>query len=768
VVTHSKRLPNSRLHDARVEHGWSQQKLAELLGTTPVSISRWENGVNHPFPYFQERMCKVFGKTPAELGLLPSPDEAGESLQSQDESPPAPGVSRINTIPNMRNPFFIGREDLLVALHERLSKTRAAALTQAQALYGIGGIGKTQTATEYAFRYSDEYTHLLWMRAATRETLVADMLMLAERLDLPEKNQQDQQRVVEAVKGWLAEHEGWLLIMDNADDLPTVREFLPSNHKGHIIFTTRAQASGAIAASIEVERLSPNDGTLLLLRWTKRLAIDAPLDQALPTERAAAERIVQEMDGLPLAIVQAGAYIEETGCTLEDYLHLYQTHCKELLGRHSRLSLDYPETVASTWAVSFEKIEQESPAAADVLRLCAYLAPDAIPEELLTRGAAELGDLPGAAVRNLFKLNEALEVLRRYSLVRRDADTHQLTIHRLVQIVHRESMDHETQRAWAERTVRVVNAAFPPEASYSTGAHYKDYLPHAQECARLIEQYHLSFPKAAQLLFQAGAFSYFYNFYAQSQALHTQALAIREQVLGPEHPDVAESLNRLGMLARVREDYSQAEELYRRTLAIREKVLGPEHPAVAESFNNLGVLYRNQGKYEQAEPFLQRALKIHQQSSGHEHTQTLLAIFNLGKLYTEQRKYKQAEERLQQALAGFERVLKPGHPLIAKNLSLLAKLSYDQGNHGQAEQLWEQALAQLEKTLGMEHYSLAEVLNNLAKISFAQGHYTEAQSFCERALSICERVLGSEHSETITYREHLARIVSKREAEQNG
>jgi len=761
VVTHSKRLPNSRLHDARVEHGWSQQKLAELLGTTPVSISRWENGVNHPFPYFQERMCEVFGKTPAELGLLSSPDEAGESLQSQGESPPAPGVSRINTIPNMRNPFFIGRENLLAALHERLSATRAAALTQAQALYGLGGIGKTQTATEYAFRYSDEYTHLLWMHAATRETLMADILTLAERLDLPEKNQQDQPRVMEAVKRWLAEHEGWLLIMDNADDLPMAREFLPGNHHGHIIFTTRAQASGAIAASIEVERLSLHDGTLLLLRWTKRLAIDAPLDRASANERAAAERIVQEMDGLPLAIVQTGAYIEETGCTLEDYLRLYQTHRKELLARRSRYSLDYPETVAGTWALSFEKIEQENPAAADVLRLCAYLAPDAIPEELLTRGAGALSDFPGAAVRDLFKLNEALEVLRRYSLVRRDADTHQITVHRLVQIVHRESMDHETQRSWAERTVRVVNAAFPPETSYSTGTNHKDYLPHAQACAVLIEQYHLCFPEAAQLLFQAGAFSYFYNFYTQSQALHTQALAIREHILGPEHPDVAESLNRLGMLARVREDYSQAEKLYRRTLAIREKALGPEHPAVAESFNNLGVLYRNQGKYEQAEPLLQRALDIYQQLCGYKHPKTLLILFNLGKLYVEQQKYEQAEERLQQALAGFEQVLEPENPFIAQNLSLLARLSHEQGNQEQAEQLWKQALAMLEKTLGPEHDNLAQILNDLAKLYIAQYRYAEAQSLCQRAVDICEKMLGPEHSETITYRETLSRIISK-------
>ncbi len=114
-------------------------------------------------------------------------------------------------------------------------------------------------------------------------------------------------------------------------------------------------------------------------------------------ERVAAEGIVQEMDGLPLAIVQAGAYVEETGCSLEDYLSLYTTHRKDLLARRGSLLLDYPDTVLTTWSLSFQQVEQENPAAADALRLCAFLAPDAIPEELLTRSAAELGIVLGAA-----------------------------------------------------------------------------------------------------------------------------------------------------------------------------------------------------------------------------------------------------------------------------------------------------------------------------------------------------------------------------------
>ena len=749
AVKNDKKLPgNSLLRDARLGRGWSQQALADLVGTVPNTISRWENGTTFPSPYCRQRLGEVFGKTPAELGLVP----------------PAPHASRVWNVPVVRSPYFVGREALLALLHERLSTARTAALTQPQALYGLGGIGKTQAAAEYAFRYRDEYAHVFWVRAATRETLVADFVTLADLLDLPEKVEPDQPRIVAAVKRWLAAHEGWLLILDNADDLPLAQEFLPASHKGYVLFTTRAQAAGAIAASVEVEQLSPQEGVLLLLHWTKLLDMESFLDQAQAADRAAAEIIVREMGGLPLAIVQAGAYVEETGCSLADYLSLYATHRTDMLARGSRLLLDYPDTVATTWSLSFQQIEQQSPAAAGLLRLCAFLAPDAIPEELLARGAAELGAVLGAAASDAFKLNEALEVLRRYSLVRRNGSTHVLSIHRLVQIVLRESMDQETQRLWAERAVRAVNAAFP-ETDYGTGATHQYYMPHVQECETLIKQYHLHFAEAARLLYLAGDFLYFHGFYPQSRSLHQQALAIRKQAYGSDDPAVAESLNALAVLSRLQGDFELAERFHQQALSIREKAFGLDHPITVLSLNNLGVLYRSWGKYEQAEPLLKRALSTREQALGFEHPNTLMSFVNLAKLYLEQHDYEQAEQLLQQALVTSEQVLEPGDPLIAHSLNLLARLSFEQGNHEQAESLWKRSLAILEKTLGPDHPATAERLNDLAELSVAQGRYAQAQSLCQRAISICENILGSEHPDTIAYREHLARIVSKIEVE---
>src|SRR5690348_2837459 len=294
-VTDSK-VPRSGnlLRAARDERGWSQQALADAIQTTSVNVSRWENGKNIPSPYFRQRLCDVYGKTPAQLGLLAPSDAPGEKLWN---------------VPNSPNPFFTGRERLLALLLERLSVARAASLTQPQALYGLGGIGKTQTATEFVFRYVDYYSHVFWLKAADRETLMTDFVALAQLLELPEpaKDEQYEMRIIAAVKRWLSDHENWLLVLDNADDLRMAQKFLPTKRKGYILFTTRAQASGQIAASIEVQKLTLEEGTLLLLRASKRVGEQGSLEQAKPEDRAVAEQIAREMDGLPLALVQAAA-----------------------------------------------------------------------------------------------------------------------------------------------------------------------------------------------------------------------------------------------------------------------------------------------------------------------------------------------------------------------------------------------------------------------------------------------------------------------------
>lgn len=170
------------------------------------------------------------------------------------------------------------------------------------------------------------------------------------------------------------------------------REFIPPGNNGHVLLTTRASASGTVARRLDIEEMGTEEGALFLLRRAKHIAEDAPLDAAAEADQATAKEITAQLDGLPLALDQAGAYIEETGCGLSGYLELYRSHALELLQYRGELAKavaqasDHPGPVAGTWALSFENIEKANPAAAELLRFCAFLHPDGIPEEVFSEG----------------------------------------------------------------------------------------------------------------------------------------------------------------------------------------------------------------------------------------------------------------------------------------------------------------------------------------------------------------------------------------------
>ena len=352
-----------------------------------------------------------------------------------------------------QNPSFTDRQGTLSDLRNAFTAGKAGTLIQ-QVVRGLGGMGKTQCALEYAYRYRDHYQAVLWTNATSQKTLFEDFVKIALELHLLGKDAQDQTFAVTAVKHWLATNMGWLLILDNADDLDLIYHFLPSEGEmegeGHIMVTSD-RVTPLTMKFVKIEEMGQEDGVLFLLRRAQILAPGAE-------DRKIASKIVQELGGLPLALDQAGAYIYETGCGLSGYLQRYQTQHAELLKIQGE-SLPYPvESVAATLHLAFEKV-QANPAAVDLLRLCAFLAPDAIPEEIISGGASGLGPVLQSAATDPLKLDAAIKELLKYSLVKRDGKT--LTIQRLLQTVLQDEMDEDTQRLWAGRAVRTVNRVFP-------------------------------------------------------------------------------------------------------------------------------------------------------------------------------------------------------------------------------------------------------------------------------------------------------------------
>jgi tetratricopeptide (TPR) repeat protein len=593
-------------------------------------------------------------------------------------------------VPYPRNPLFTGREHILERLATMFHTGNTSESTQPLAISGLGGIGKTQTAIEYAYRYREQYRQVLWARADSRENLIQDYVSIAGLLQLPVQHLQDQPQIVEGVKRWLREQRHWLLILDNDDDLGMVRDFLPETSTGHVLLTTRAQAVGRLARRIGLDRMEQEEGALFLLQRAGILDAEESLDKASSHDQRNALAIVQEMDGLPLALDQAGAYVEETGCGLSGYLTRYQQRQIDLLNKRGEYTFDYPESVATTWSLAFEKVEQQSLAAADLLRLCAFLAPDTIPEEIITEGAADLTSELQSLASDPFLLDGAIKTLLRYSLIKRNAEEKLLSLHRLVQVVLKDAMSEETQHEWAERTVRAVNHAFP-EVEFESWERFWKYLPHALACAVLIEQHHFAFQKAAELLHRVGWYLVDLAQYDQAESILQRALRISEQAVGPEHLDTAHTLHTLAWLYQDRGKYAEAEPLYQRALRIREQQLSPDHPLVAYPLTGLAGVYHQHGKYGEAESLYQRALRIREQALEAEHSDTAETLQALADLYQDQGKYVEAEPFYQRALAIREQTVVPDHLSIELTLERYAKLLRLMQHSEEAAQLEERA-----------------------------------------------------------------------------
>src|SRR5579859_7250042 len=472
-------------------------------------------------------------------------------------------------VPFPRNVFFIGREDLLTQVHTQLQQGRTATLSQA--ISGLGGVGKTQLAVEYAYRFHQDYQAVLWTHAESTEVLTSSYTEMATLLNLPVKDSQEQAVIIQAIKVWLQNHRDWLLILDNADELDILPAFLPPRLGGHVIITTRAAAPGRFAQRLLVETFPQAQGILFLLRRTGLIPLDADASQASPEDQTVVELITQEVGGLPLALDQIGAYLETTGSSLAAYWQLYQQHRVDLLKDYRGMLVDHPP-IATTWSLSIARVEERNPAAVDLLRLCAYLSPDAIGEDILIQGADTLPSALSAVVANGYLLDQAIEALRAYSLITRDAQAKALAVHRLIQTVVRDSLPTETQKQWMQSVVALINQAFL-DVEFPSWPQCEHCLPHALLCAQWIKQGQIETPASMHLLDQLGYYLTLRGRYGEAEPFLLQSLSIHEQQLGPEHLDTATNLRHLALLYRHQGKYPQAEQLF---LRAEERRVGKE------------------------------------------------------------------------------------------------------------------------------------------------------------------------------------------------
>jgi len=747
--------PNHQLRVLRELRGWSQRYLADQLDApSSTYISRWERGTATPSPYYREKLCVLFGMDAAELGLLTSgPSERSAAVALASEEMLAPTQEEWEqeeddkkevfwNVPYRRNPIFTGREEVLAEILTILEEEHSLV-----ALCGLGGLGKTQTAIEYAYRNRERYTVVIWLSTSSVDTITIDLVTVAEQLRLPGYDQPAKKlaELITRLKIWLEVQKSWLLVLDDVIDIPTIERLLPPTLNGHILLTTRIQATGTLARKLVLSPMSTQEGALFLLRRAKILRKDLTLTHADQENQAIASRITQTMSGHSLALDQIGAYIEETQCPLADYLALYRTNQASLLKRRGMVSTGHPDSVSTTLRFCVENIHAAHPLATDLLYFCAFLHPNAIPQELFQQETMQFCPPLQPLADNPLLLNEMLSVLISYSLISRNTHTKMFSLHSFVQDSLRTMLSQEQQISWANYALQVTNHIFPDNA-FEHWYICQRYLPQAQACASLVEQYDLHIPEAVRLLHQTGYFLLEQAQYASAEHLLKKATDIALSLHGNEHLLTADCFGTLAVLYTFLHNYPLAEEYYQRALAIKKLVCGEMHPDTAEIYNNLASLYFYQKEYATAEEMYGFARQIWEQIPDQQN-ELASVLNNLAKAAQEQNRFSEAEQLLKQALQLWEGALGKTHPNLAFALSNLAQFYLLQQQFEAAEELFLQALQLREQALGTQHPRVGASLRDLASLYRAWQKYALAESFYLRALAIQENVFGDQHAE---------------------
>ena len=642
------------------------------------------------------------------------------------------------------NRLFLGRQAILQRLHAALKPGATALLADAQALTGMGGIGKTQTAIAYVYAHRQDFDGVFWIASETVEDLQEGLAAIADELKLLEAPSASRQEALEKIHDWFQTRTGWLLVLDNADDLHTLAAHFPRHHTGSLLLTTRGRNTTLWAAPIEITKFDRTDGALLILRRAGLLPLDQGLEEAPASVRQAAERLSDELDGLPLALDQAGAYLAETQISVGEYLQKYRESGLDLLDRQ-------PDPTHSPVVVTFElAISQVTrrgrygQAAVELLSLCAFLAPDSIPETIVAAypfpqdAAAEPRPDPEyyAHVR---------AVVCGYSLLRRDAVANTLTIHRLVQRVISETLSDTDRRLWRERVVQTVADA-TPDFEFEDWSLCDQLLPHWRICAEYIKDNRIESAAAAYLLHQAGRYVRARALYAEAEPLLTRSLEIARRVYGENHRITADYLDHLACLYRELDRADEAQALHEQAVAISEVVSGLDHGDTAGKLHNLALLYADQQNYASAEACFTRALAIRERELSPDHPGVAMTLTQLGGVYRGQGRSEEAEICYQRAVVIFEKTREPNHIDIAIGCNNLALLYVTTNRPAEAEPLYLRALRIHQATRGADHPETAAAHWGLALAQWRQNRAIEANQSFRSAIAIYQKLFEPEHT----------------------
>ncbi|MFF2045861.1 FxSxx-COOH system tetratricopeptide repeat protein [Kitasatospora sp. NPDC058170] len=630
-------------------------------------------------------------------------------------------------------PTCVGRDNELSWLHRVLDSNGGTAVTQAPAVHGLGGIGKSTLALRYAHHHRDDYTLVWWINAESPARIEQSLAALTMRLHPSWASQASEQARAMWATNWLHWHPGWLLIFDNAEDPRDLHSYLGALTSGHHVVTTRRATGwphGFPTRSLGT--LGSEEAAAFLC--------DRALNGATPSPHDLhhARLLAADLGHLPLALDQAGAYLaQHPTVTLDTYRRTLGTKLAKAAD-----GIDPERTITRIWTHTLAALEEHGPLPITVLDTLAWLAPDDIPLALLRHLGTEE------------ELAEALGILRTYSMITLTRDT--VGIHRLVQTVLRDQPDHPG-RTEAEHTLAQALDALPEPPERGPAPAWDQHIPHLTALAATTPPDHHDHPvtrhylTAAQYLLSQGHD-------ARTIPLREVRLTSCEQHLGDTHPDTLAARNNLAAAYRSAGHLGRALPLQEATLTQSEQVLGHTHPDTLTSRNNLAYAYAAAGDLDRAIPLYETTLAQCERVLGHTHPDTLLSRNNLAGAYASAGDLDRAIPLYETTLAQREQVLGPTHPQTLTSRNNLAAAYDDAGDLDRAIPLYKTTLAQREQTLGPTHPQTLTSRNNLAYAYTAAGDLDRATPLHEATLAQREQVLGHTHPDTLMSRNNLAYV----------
>ena len=640
----------------------------------------------------------------------------------------------------------------MLRLHAQLQQSHQVAIT---AVVGMGGIGKTELALQYARAYEPSYPGgICWIQTRDQDTATQILTFAQTYLNLhPSDDLPLDARIAYCWNHWPPfipaptdppiPHPPLspaLLVIDDVPDYDTIAPFLPTTPRFTLLLTTRQQHLAANVNPLPIELLNEGAALELLKQIAGASRIEANLEQA--------KALCHWLGYLPLALELAGRYLaRKSDLSLFELQTRLET--QDLAARalaKAEPGMTNARGVVSAFELSWQDLSEEAQELA-ILLSCFALAPIPwlrVEACLLDANTEDLEDLRDYE-------------LCRFSLLKR-VDEGSYQFHQLIQRFVRTKLPQDSPLISAYCRAMVAAAKeldqTPTQAQIFV---WSGLVPHVAEAATQwdsqIADEDLVWPFAGLARFYEGQ-----GLYARAEPWQKNCLKVIRDRLGNDHPDVAGSLNNLAELYRSQGRYSEAEPLYLQALELCRQVLSNDHPNVAGSLNNLALLYDSQGRYSEAEPLYLQALELWRQVLGEEHPDVATCLDNLAGLYDSQGRYSEAEPLLKEALTMRKQLLGEAHPTVATSLNNLAEFYSSQGRYGEAEPLLKEALTMLKQLLGEAHPDVATSLNNLAGLYRSQERYGEAEPLYREALVMRKQLLGEAHPDVATSLSSLAML----------